>query len=87
MRKLTAELQVLRTHQPDMVCMLPQHPNIILMPFRIRALQSLDDLRRRLAIIDNELNKEKSMSRRYQVATERLMQFVEVGEMTIMTKA
>jgi len=29
-------------------------------------------------VIDNELRKEKQLTRRYQVATERLMQFVEV---------
>jgi hypothetical protein len=43
-------------------------------------IQSLDDLRKRLAVMDNELNKERAVSRRYQVATEKLMQFVGVSE-------
>lgn len=40
--------------------------------------QSMDELRKRLAIMDNELTKEKSVSRCYQVAAERLIHFVEV---------
>ena len=44
-------------------------------------IQTLEELRRKLAVIDNELNKEKGMSRRYQVAVERLMQFVEVKQL------
>lgn len=41
-------------------------------------LQTLDEARRSLATVENELRKEKLISRRYQVAVERLMQFVEV---------
>lgn len=41
-------------------------------------LQTLEEVRRKLAMLDTELNKEKSVSRRYQVAVEKLMQFVEV---------
>lgn len=74
---MDAELQVLREHQPDMVCISDSCFIIIFDPKHL-SLQPLDELRRRLAIIDNELTKEKSASRRYQVATEKLMQFVEV---------
>lgn len=42
-------------------------------------MQNLEELRKRLAVIDNEWNKEKVASRRYQVAVEKLMQFVEVA--------
>lgn len=80
MLKLTAELQVLRQHQPDMVTShLHVFGTCLIALVSLHSLQSLDELRRRLAIIDNELTKEKSVSRLYQVATERLMQFVEVG--------
>ena len=45
--------------------------------------QTLEEARKKLATLDNELRKEKMISRRYQVATERLMQFVEVKSQTI----
>lgn len=38
------------------------------------------EMRKRLAILSCQLKKEQAMSRRFQVATERLLQFVEVKE-------
>ena len=43
-------------------------------------VQTLEEIRKKLAVLDNELSKEKGVSRRYQVAVERLMQFVEVAK-------
>ncbi len=38
-----------------------------------------NELRKRLAVLSCQIKKEQMMSRRYQVATERLLQFVEVS--------
>ena len=43
-------------------------------------VQTLEEIRKKLAVLDSELSKEKGVSRRYQVAVERLMQFVEVAK-------
>ncbi len=42
-------------------------------------IQNLEETRKRLAVIDNELRKEKLVTRRYQVAIENLMKFVEAS--------
>lgn len=41
-------------------------------------MQSNDELKRRLAAVDCQLRKEQKAVRRYEVATEKLLQFVEV---------
>ena len=42
-------------------------------------MQTSSELRRRLATLDCQLKKEQQISRRYQVAAERLLQFTEVN--------
>lgn len=84
-RKLTAELAVIREHQPELVIMHIKQAGVIVKALlwlfshiMCITLQTLEEARRKLATIDNELRKEKMISRHYQVATERLVQFVEV---------
>ena len=48
-------------------------------------MQSAQDLRTHLAAMDCELRKEKATTRRYQVATERLLQFVEVWAINLVS--
>lgn len=48
-------------------------------------MQSNDELKRRLAAVDCQLRKEQKAVRRYEVATEKLLQFVEVTILCIIT--
>ena len=52
--------------------------NYTLLDHFIDCLQLISDLQRRIATFDCQLRKEQATSRRFQTATEKLLQFVEV---------
>ena len=77
---MEAELSVLKEPQTDLVRIyksgtVHQFYDLYKIP---RQTQSNNELRRRLSAVDCQLRKEQKAVRRYEVATEKLLQFVEV---------
>lgn len=81
-RIMEAELSVLKEEQPDLVEWLLHESGTdqyyIHCDHDQLFIQSNEELRRRLAAVDCQMRKEKKAVRRYEVATEKLLQFVEV---------
>lgn len=79
---MEAELSVLKEGESDLVRihMVNNYCDLLLYDEKY-TVQSNEELRRRLAAVDCQMRKEKKAVRRYEVATEKLLQFVEVTKL------